>query len=70
VVRPDGTKEWYSNGKLYRKNDNPVIVYADGTKVWCKENGIIHRDNGHPAIIKIDGSRFWYIDGKCIQKEN
>ena len=33
MVHPDGTKEWYLNGKLHRV-DGPAVEYADGIKVW------------------------------------
>ena len=32
-ILSDGSKEWYLNGNLHRK-DGPAIEYADGTKEW------------------------------------
>ena len=31
---PNGTKEWWLNGKLHRE-DGPAIEYANGNKEWC-----------------------------------
>ncbi len=57
---PDGTKRWYRNGELHRK-DGPAVVTARGSKRWFR-NGYAHRDDG-PAIENVDGLRVWYRDG-------
>jgi len=63
VVRSDGTKYWYKNGKLHRDKDLPAIVYSNGTKHWYK-NGKIHRDNDKPAVVYSNGDKAWYKNGK------
>jgi len=60
-VSPDGTKEWWFNGKLHR-SDGPAIERADGTKEWWL-NGVQHRTDG-PALERADGIKGWYIHGK------
>jgi hypothetical protein len=32
-VLPDGSKEWWLNGKLHR-TDGPAVERADGMKMW------------------------------------
>ena len=32
-IDDNGTKRWYSNGKLHRE-DGPAIEYANGSKSW------------------------------------
>ena len=36
LVRLDGTKEWYRDGKRHRE-DGPAIERADGTKEWYRD---------------------------------
>jgi len=55
----NGDKEWYLNGKLYRK-DGPAIELPDGTTAWLI-NGRYHREDG-PAIERSNGSKFWYLN--------
>jgi len=59
VVRPDGGKEWYLNGKRHRE-DGHATELADGSKFWYL-NGKRHREDG-PAIELADGSKFWCIN--------
>jgi hypothetical protein len=61
VEYPDGTRQWYLNGKLYREN-GPAVERADGSKSWYL-NGILHREDG-PAIERADGGREWWRKGK------
>jgi len=52
-------------------DDEPALIYKDGTKYWCKD-GLVHRDNNLPAFIYADGSnslckndkRYWFINGE------
>ena len=60
---PDGTKEWYLNGKLHR-TDGPAIEWADGSKAWYL-NDKLHRTDG-PAIERVDGSNEWWLNGKKV----
>jgi len=66
VVRPDGGKEWYLNGKRHRE-DGPAIEWSDGSKFWCI-NDSFHREDG-PAAEWSDGSKKWYLDGKRLTEE-
>ena len=36
VVYRDGAQEWLYKGQLHRENDQPAIVYVDGTQWWYK----------------------------------
>jgi len=59
-----GEKIWRNKeGQLHRDNDQPAIIYADGTQEWYKED-LRHRDNDLPAIIDADGTQYWYKDDK------
>jgi len=58
---PNGTKYWFLNGKLHRK-DGPAMEWPDGTAYWYL-NGKFHRESG-PAINIPDGSKYWYLNGK------
>jgi len=67
-IDDDGTM-WYRNevGKLHRDNDQPALVFVDGSKVWFK-NGKKHRDDGKPAMV-LTGVTKWYKDGK-LHRDN
>jgi len=65
-ILPDGTKEWYLNGKRHREG-GPAIEWSDGTKVWYL-NGKPHREDG-PAYEYPDGSKEWYLSGKATHPE-
>jgi hypothetical protein len=73
-VYPNGTKEWYLNGKLHRE-DGPAVEYSDGTKYWYL-NGKLHREDG-PAIESSKRVNFigrwtchkaksWYLNDKKL----
>jgi hypothetical protein len=36
-ISPDGSKEWWLNGKLHR-TDGPAIEHSDGSKAWCVDD--------------------------------
>jgi hypothetical protein len=57
---PNGTKEWFLNGKLHRE-DGPAVEYPNGTKVWWL-NGIRHREDG-PAVEWANGDKEWFLNG-------
>lgn len=68
VIKIDGTKKWYKNGKLDRdENLGPAIIFNDFQAYY--KNGKKHRING-PAIIHSDGSCEWYKDSKLDRDEN
>ena len=60
-THPNGTKQWWFNGKLHRE-DGPAIEYSNGGKCWCI-NGELHRLDG-PAIEYSNGDRQWWINNK------
>jgi hypothetical protein len=65
-VYPNGTKEWYLNGRRHR-DDGPAVEYSDGTKYWylnCK----LHREDG-PAIESSNGDKAWYLEGKLHRED-
>lgn len=61
VEAPDGTEEWWSNGRLHRA-DGPAVVFSTGTQQWYSE-GLKHRSDG-PAVIFSDGAEAWYHYGR------
>ena len=67
IIRTNGTKIWYKNGKIHRENDKPAAILINGTKVWYK-NGEIHRDGNKPALISANGTKEWYKNGKIIKR--
>lgn len=64
TVDAEGTKRWYNAlGQRHRDNDDPAVVYVDGTRHWY-QNGAFHRDNDEPALIVTDQNMQWYYRGK------
>ena len=66
LTYPQGSREWYRNGKLHRE-DGPALERSDGTKEWYKE-GRLHREDG-PAIEWSDGTKEWYRNGRPCRDE-
>lgn len=62
IISPNGTQEWWLNGKLHRE-DSPAIIYPDGTEEW-RLNGKYHREDG-PAFVDADGSKEWWLENKA-----
>ncbi len=54
-------REYWINGYLRRKCNDPCIEYGDGTKEWYQDN-ILHRYGG-PARILADGTEEYYLKG-------
>jgi hypothetical protein len=50
------------DGRLHSVNDQPAVVYTDGTKWWYKQ-GQIHRDGG-PAVVHPNGVEEWWQNNK------
>ena len=67
TIYPDGTKEWWLNGKFHRE-DGPAIENSNGSKEWWL-NGKCHREDG-PAIEHPDGTKEWYLNGIKIHPES
>jgi hypothetical protein len=62
-----GRRDFAYNGKLHSFNDQPAIIWPDGTQQWYR-HGEIHRCNDLPADINVDdgnGNRTmrWYRHG-------
>lgn len=50
-----GTTYWYKNGKLHRDNDQPAVIYANGSRRWYV-NGNLHRNNDKPVVFLANDS--------------
>ena len=66
VVRADGTKEWYLNGKLHRE-DGPAVESSSGSKEWYL-NGQPHREDG-PAFEWANGTKSWWLNGQLHRED-
>jgi antitoxin component YwqK of YwqJK toxin-antitoxin module len=66
IVSPDGTKEWYINGKLHRE-DGPAVEHVSGDKSWYL-NDKLHREDG-PAVEQANGTKYWYLNGKLHRED-
>jgi len=53
VLKDDGTKGWFLNGKFHRE-DGPAFIWAFGAEAWFLD-GLRHREDG-PQQQKADGS--------------
>ena len=60
---PNGSKEWYLNGKRHRE-DGPAVIFPNGDKWWYVD-GKLHREDG-PAIEWDNGKKSWYLNGERI----
>jgi hypothetical protein len=61
LIMPDGTKNWFKNGKCHRE-DGPAIETPEGYYGWYY-NGVVHREDG-PALEYNDGvTKYWYYHG-------
>ncbi len=60
----------YVDGDLHSINDEPAVIFPNGSQMWFKYN-MIHRENGPAAIhIKDDGKHEeWYKEGKCHRED-
>jgi hypothetical protein len=66
VEYPNGTKQWWAEGKPHRE-DGPAVEYSDGEKHWYKE-GKLHREGG-PAIERVNGTKHWYKEDKLHRED-
>jgi hypothetical protein len=60
-TRPDGTREWFRDGRHHRE-DGPAIERPDGARFWCL-HGEYHRTDG-PACEWLNGARAWWLHGE------
>jgi hypothetical protein len=67
ITKKDYDTFRYQN-ELHSFNDQPAIIYSDGSKSWC-QHGKHHRDNDLPAAIYSNGSTSWYQHGK-LHRDN
>jgi hypothetical protein len=58
---------YYLNGKIHRDNDEPAMMFEDGTARWY-QHGLTHRDNDKPAYIT-NTIEYWYQYGK-LHRDN
>lgn len=65
IIYPNGTKEWYIEDKLHRKDD-PAVEYANGDKEWWYY-GKRHNKN-YPAAI-YGNKRYWFCNGNFLKFE-
>jgi hypothetical protein len=65
VIRADGYKEWWQNGKRHRTN-GPAVEYANGGKEWW-QNGMRHRVDG-PAIECAGGGKRWFLNDEMCSE--
>jgi len=63
LIRSNGTKEYYKNGKLHRLN-GPAVISNNGRKEWWVD-GKPSRVDG-PAIEEPNGDHRWYLNGKRL----
>jgi hypothetical protein len=66
IVCPDGTQQWWQNGRLHRE-DGPAVIFPDGTQEWWL-NGKLHREDG-PAVIRPNGIQVWYINDNLHRED-
>ncbi len=60
-------KEYYKEGtKILHREDGPAVEYANGDKVWYKNN-LRHREDG-PAV-ECWRYKAWYINGKAHRED-
>lgn len=53
---------WCRHEQLHRDNDEPAVIYFNGTKEWY-QNGKRHRVGG-PAVTYKNGAEIWYQNGR------
>jgi hypothetical protein len=61
-----GRIEFFYRGKFHSFNDQPAVIWTNGTK-WWYQHGKLHRDNDQPAVIHVDGLKLWYQHGTRIK---
>lgn len=58
-----GVRDEHGHGELHSLEDQPAVVYKDGTKWWYK-NGKVHRDGDLPAVMWHNGVQEWFQNGR------
>jgi hypothetical protein len=59
---------FYYQNILHSFNDQPAIIYANGTMKWY-QHGNLHRDKDLPAVIYSNGRKVWYQNGE-LHRDN
>ena len=61
IIRSNGDKHWYVNGKRHQEGGLPAIINSNGYQAWYL-NGKLHREDG-PAFIYPNGTKYWCLNG-------
>ena len=77
VVKTNGDKYWYTDGRLNRRDAAPetghalpAVMLADGTQEWLLDGVRTRTDRDPspgrvlPAVIRGDGAEEWWLDGE------
>ncbi len=67
VIRANGSKEWFVNGKMHRE-DGPAIENSNGYKCYVV-NGNIHNLKG-PAVVGANGETEYWVNGRELSKQD
>lgn len=69
VIRPDGTKEWWSRGERHRDNNLPAILHVNGDGEYY-QHGYKHRDNNPAVSVHIDDQLLeqWWQRGDLVRE--
>jgi hypothetical protein len=61
-------QKWYVCGVLHRGDDNPAIIYGNGSREWyvCGKRHRLHL----PALLNISGTSCWYVDGNLHRDDD
>lgn len=57
-----GARNAQGEGRLHSFDDEPAVIYKDGTK-WWYENGAVSRRGDLPAVCWWNGVQEWWLDG-------
>lgn len=65
IVRANGSQSWFQYGERYREGGLPVVIKANGRRVWTVSNNMYHYTDG-PAIEDPDGTQRWMLHGEDV----
>ena len=60
--RFSGARDASGHGHLHSFDDEPAVIYADGSQ-WWYENGNVSRRGDKPAVVWANGVVEYWIDG-------
>lgn len=58
-----GGRDSTGHGELHSFDDEPCVIYADGTK-WWYENGRVSRPGDKPAVVWPNGTEEYWQAGR------